>query len=68
MIAEIKELIVEHQTHKDEVFGLLNELNQISNTKLSVEDRKLLETSIIKAQEEYCWRGLFIQQLKELIE
>ena len=67
MIAEIKELITEHQTHKDEVFGLLNELNQISNTKLSVEDRKLLETSIIKAEEEYCWRGLFISQLECLL-
>ena len=67
MIHEIKELIAEHQTHKDEVFGLLNELNQISNTKLSVEDRKLLEISIIKAEEELHFRNLFISQLEDLL-
>lgn len=67
MVTEIKQLIVEHQTLKDECFSLLGELNQISNTKLSEEDRKSLEISIIKAQEEYCWRGIMINQLKDLI-
>lgn len=67
MIAEIKQLIVEHQTLKDECFAYLQELNQISNTKLSIEDRKSLEISIIKAEDEYCWRGIMINQLKDLI-
>ncbi len=67
MIHEIKELIAEHQSFKDECFAYLQELNQISNTKLSAEDRKSLEISIIKAEEEYCWRGIMINQLKDLI-
>jgi len=67
MVTEIKELIAEHQSFKDECFALLGELNQISNTKLSAEDRKSLEISIIKAEEELHFRNLFISQLEDLL-
>ncbi len=67
MKEEIIELIKHYNESKKEVYMMLEELSQVDNTKLSKEEKESLELSIAKLSTEHEMRGLFIQELKNLL-
>ena len=64
---KIKELIQQQKTAKIEVEYMLEELNQIDSSKLSLQEINDLQSLISKYTEESCWRGVFISQLQDLL-
>ena len=67
MKEKIQELIKHHINSKNEVNSLLEELNQIDNSKLSLQEIDDLQSLINRYTEESCWRGVFISQLQDLL-
>ena len=67
MKQKIEELIQQHKSACEEVKELLNELNGLSDIKMSEENSNALINAKIRAEEEYAWRGVFINQLEDLI-
>lgn len=61
MKEKIRELIQHHKEAKLEVSELIKELNQLKEKEADCE--KLIE----KYSEEYAWRGVFINQLEDLL-
>lgn len=64
---QIKNLITFHKVAKQECYSLLEELTGLRGMSMSDEDLHILEISIIKAEEELCWRGVFISDLEDLL-
>ena len=67
MKQKIKELIQHHKSACEEVKELLNELNGLSDIKMSEESNNALINAKIRAEEEHAWRGVFISQLEDLL-
>lgn len=67
MKEKVQELIQHHKSSKDEVYMLLEELNQIDIDKISYQEDIALKELKAKHQEEYDMRQLFIQDLESLL-
>ena len=67
MNEKIIQLIEEHKTYREECYELLKELNQLQGSKMSPKEKVTLREAVIKAEEEYLRRGLFIQDLENLL-
>jgi len=67
MKEKIKQLIIYYKASKDECFALLEVLNGLKDTNLTTVDRSALEIAVIKAEEEYSYRSLFLQDLEDLL-
>lgn len=67
MKQKILDLIEQYKEQKQEVFTMLEELNQINTTKLNYKENDSLREHKIKLSEEYDMRGLFITDLKNLL-
>lgn len=61
MKEKIEELIQQHKLAKQECFELISELKEISK-----KDKEAQEL-IYRFEQEYSWRGVFINQLEDLI-
>lgn len=66
MKEQIEQLIESYKESRKEVWSLLGELNQVDITKLTTEEINSLKESIIRYQEEYSWRGVFMSELQDL--
>ncbi len=64
---KIKELIKHHTDSKDEVYSILEQLNQIDTSKLDYLEEDALRESKIKLEDELYFRRLFIQDLESLL-
>lgn len=67
MKEKIKELIQHHTNSKNEISSMLEELNQIDNSKLSYQEIDSLEESKLKLLDELYFRSLFISDLENLL-
>lgn len=67
MKEKIENLIRQYKEAKQEVWSLLEELSQIDVTKLDHKENDSLRESKIRFEEEYAWRGVFINSLKDLL-
>jgi len=67
MKEKVQELIQHHKSSKDEVYMLLEELNQIDIDKISYQEDIALKELKAKHQEEHDMRQLFIQDLESLL-
>ena len=64
---KIQELIEHHKTAKTEVKNLLEELSQVDEVKLSYQEEVALKELRAKYSEEYSMRGIFIDELENLL-
>ncbi len=64
---KIKELIAHHKLSRLEVYSLIEELNQVDVSKISESEISDLELSKARYTEEYAWRGVFINDLENLL-
>lgn len=64
---KILQLIEHHKTAKLEVSELLKELNSVDDSKMSLEEKEALKCAKIRASEESDYRGIFIDQLENLL-
>lgn len=67
MKQKIQELIDFHKSAKQEVFEMLNELNSVSEDKISSKEIESLRNSILKLECELAWRSTFVSQLEDII-
>lgn len=64
MKKELQELLDNHKEYKQEVFSLLEQLNQVELYKLPSEDREALKLAINNAEIELNLRNSFITDLE----
>jgi len=67
MKTKIQELIDQHTFAKQELNGMLEELSQIDDSKLSESDIRQLDCSKLALVSEYDLRLIFINQLEDLL-
>lgn len=67
MIEKITELIHEHSLRNQEVFEQASELSKINKSKLSKEEKRLLEDQLLLLEQENNLRTIFIYELRDLI-
>ena len=67
MKQQISELIAEQRYFKDECFEQANELLKINKEKLSEEEKRLLEDSILVLENEISIRNSIISDLEKLL-
>lgn len=67
MKEQIENLITEQRYFKDECFEQANELLKINKEKLSEEEKRLLEDSILVLENEIELRLGFINELEKLL-
>jgi len=67
MKTKIQELIDQHTFAKQELNGMLEELSQIDDSKLSDVDKQQLDYSKIALDSEHTIRLLIINQLEDLL-
>ena len=67
MKQQINELIGEQKHFKDECFEQVNELLKINKEKLSDEEKRLLEDSILLLENEISIRNSIISDLEKLL-
>lgn len=66
MKEEIKKLIEQQKTYKEECFEQANELLKINREKLSDEEKSLLKDSVLLLEKEIELRLVFINELEKL--
>lgn len=64
---KIEDLIQQYTEAKQEIFSLLEELNQINTTKLNYKENDSLREHKIKLEESGYQKGLFVDDLKKLL-
>jgi hypothetical protein len=67
MKEQIKNLIEQQKLARQEIFEQSNELSKINKSKLSKEDKRLLEDQLLLLEKEYQVRGWFINDLESFI-
>jgi len=67
MKQQIENLIAEQKLYKLEVFEQANELLKINKEKLSEEEKRLLEDSILVLENEISIRNSIISDLEKLL-
>ena len=67
MKQKILDLIAQQKLSKQECNMMIEELNQINNSKISKEEYKDLQELKSKYIEESDWRAVFISQLESLL-
>ncbi|GEM_PF-5520425 len=67
MKEKIKELIQHHTNSRIEIKNLLEELSQVDEVKLSYQEEVALKELRAKYSEEYSMRGIFIDELENLL-
>ncbi len=67
MKEKIENLIQQHKEAKQEVFNLLEELNQVNTTKLDYKENDTLREHKIKLEEELYMRNVMISDLENLL-
>ena len=67
MKEQIENLIVQQKYFKDECFEQANELLKINKEKLSEEEKRLLEDSILVLEKEIELRLVFANELEKLL-
>lgn len=67
MEEKISKIIQHHEEARSEVYYLLTELNGIDLSKVSVKEKRDIREAIIRSEEEHTYRGIFIDELKNLL-
>lgn len=67
MKQQIQEMLASHINLKEEVFDMLNELDKLSDSKMSKEDKEAFKTSKIELLKEVEMRAIFCSELKSLL-
>lgn len=64
---KINNLIAHYKESKEEANEFLRELNLVDLIKVSTKEKRELRESVIRLQEEILYRGIFIDELKNLL-
>lgn len=67
-ISRLKSLIEDYKIRKQECFDELEQLYTINDTFLSQEEKNALDLAKIKINQEYSFRALIIEELKDLLD
>jgi hypothetical protein len=67
MKEQIENLIAQYRESKQEVYSLLEELNQVNTTKLDYKENDSLREHKIKLEEELYMRNVMISDLENLL-
>jgi hypothetical protein len=67
MKEQIENLIAHYREARQEVFSLLEELNQVNTTKLDYKENNSLREHKIKLEEELYMRNVMISDLENLL-
>lgn len=65
---KINNLIQHYKGSKEEANEFLRELKLVDLTKVSVKEKRELRESMIRLSEEILYRGIFIDELKNLLD